>query len=57
MTDYLRSISAYVATRHYASIPADRPGHPSKPTPTSADTPADSAAALVDTPEDKGWTR
>ena len=54
MTDYLRSISAYVATRHY---PTGHPGQPSEPKPTSADTPADSAAETVDSPEDRGWTR
>ncbi|MFD6357189.1 hypothetical protein [Nocardia tengchongensis] len=58
MTDYLRSIAAYVATQNgHRHTNTDHPGHT---TPVGASAPDNEPDATEDTPDtwaDRGWTR
>lgn len=57
MTDYLRSIAAYVASQHgHTRCADDRLGPPTDPQLTTPDSSADTTNS-ADSTVDRGWTR
>ncbi|WP_327144377.1 hypothetical protein [Nocardia sp. NBC_01327] len=61
MTDYLRSVAAYVATQsghHNNGVHRDgHPGQPAQTTVATPDTKADNPITDTDNEADRGWTR
>ncbi|QVI24128.1 hypothetical protein KHQ06_15930 [Nocardia tengchongensis] len=58
MTDYLRPITAYVATQNsHRHNNTDRPGRTTQARVSGPDTEADTTEATPDSGADRGWTR